>query len=176
MGKERKKKKPYLLIYKCSHFRDIPKFQTSRPTCLDVNWQFLSIIHTRGSWTCPPAADQHLTPQHVNWSPSSSSYLVPLHLLPEQHVIFQESSLQTDKMLELQTGDGIEEGPSEQEDLFGGSHPQAFSLQGSTREMGVKTQEGWENSSREDDRPQVTLGKTIALQAQLRFRLMPGMR
>lgn len=33
-------------------------------------------------------------------------------------------------MLELQTGDGIEEDPSEQEDLFGGTHPQAFSLGG----------------------------------------------
>lgn len=81
----------------------------------------------RGSSRCTPAglgaAD-----------PAPAPHLVPLHLLPEQHVIFQESSLQTDKMLELQTGDGIEEDPSEQEDLFGGAHPQAFGLRGKTTE------------------------------------------
>lgn len=75
-------------------------------------------------------------------------YLVPLHLLPEQHIIFQESSLQTDKMLELQTGDGIEEDPSEQEDLFGGAHPQAFGLRGTTTEK-------WELKPGKDDRTAV---------------------
>lgn len=46
-------------------------------------------------------------------------------------------------MLELQTGDGIEEDPSEEEDLFGGTHPQAFSLRGEEhRETTVQTQEG----------------------------------
>lgn len=37
-------------------------------------------------------------------------------------------------MLELRTSDGVEKDPSKQQDLFGGTHPQALSLQGHTAE------------------------------------------
>lgn len=62
-------------------------------------------------------------------------YLIPLHLQPEEHVILQEVSLQGDKVLELHTSDRIKQDLTKQENLFGGIHPQAVSLQGATTEM-----------------------------------------
>lgn len=73
--------------------------------------------------TCDPPAHTHL-------SLSLAIYLIPLNLQPEEHIVLEELSFQSHKVLELQTSDGIEEGPSKQQDLFGGSHPQASVLQG----------------------------------------------
>lgn len=62
-------------------------------------------------------------------------YLIPLHLQPEEHVILQEVSLQGDKVLELHTSVRIKQDLTKQENLFGGTHPQAPGLQGDTTEM-----------------------------------------
>lgn len=60
----------------------------------------------------------------------SMFYLIPLDLQPEEHVILQKVSLQGNKVLELHTGDGVEQDLSKKKYLFGGTHPQTFSLQG----------------------------------------------
>lgn len=57
-------------------------------------------------------------------------YLVPLHLQPEEHVVFQESSLQIDEVLELHTGDWVEQDLSEEQALLGGT----VSLKGNSTE------------------------------------------
>lgn len=45
------KKKPHLLICKCSHFTDTSKFQTSRPSCFKRQL-FLSVIYERKLNVC----------------------------------------------------------------------------------------------------------------------------
>lgn len=68
-----------------------------------------------------------------------TTHLVPLHLQPEERVILQELSFQSHKVLELQTGDGVEEGPSKEQDVLGRSHPQGAVLQwNSEREVLLK--------------------------------------
>lgn len=56
-------------------------------------------------------------------------YLVSLDLQPEEHIVLEEAFLQGDKVLELQTSDGVQQDPSKQQDLFRGTHPQPVSLQ-----------------------------------------------
>lgn len=80
-------------------------------------------------------------PAHSHISPLLASYLVLLHLQPKEHIILQELSFQSHKVLELQTADGVEEGPSKEQDLLGRSHPQGAVLQWNSEQEALKFRE-----------------------------------